>query len=409
MKKLAGIILLLFTVAMAAESIETLTFQGRLSQIGVGATNGVRDMKFMLATCDDPDVPPPNLAGFTDLAEITVSNVPIYNGIYSVSLPLDNDSEWTHHGPETTVREILRNYNNIYVKVSIQKEEGVPNDYDNLSPPVKVGASFFAAMARQVKWASAKENNDPEVNAGKEEKAIDFNSAAGGSETVIGIGTEPVDNTKLTIAAEGIINNTLVVDNLEIDGNRIALYNDAETVVDSTIHFLGHGVAIGDNSVPADTPVYDGTNAHFFVNGYAGAQRYYNAVWNDLAEFRPLAKGAKKIAGKVYVATKEGLVPASKRCQLGAIGVHSDTYGYALGKDNADTVAIGISGWVLAYVDKDYPLGTALVNDKNGNLTKASYWEKMRYPERIIGVLDMAPSADYNDLKIDGRQWVKIN
>lgn len=129
-----------------------------------------------------------------------------------------------------------------------------------------------------------------------------------------------------------------------------------------------------------------------------------------MAEVRELAKGVKKIPGKVYVMTKEGLKLSSKRAEIGTAGVCSDTYGFSLGGKNiaAERKAhIAISGWVLAYVDKDYPIGTALTSGPNGVLTAMTKKEKMEYPERIVGILDTKPE-NYNNIKIDGRYWVKV-
>lgn len=156
----------------------------------------------------------------------------------------------------------------------------------------------------------------------------------------------------------------------------------------------------------------DGNEAVLAVSGNIIASgtnsKVFNAVWNDLAEFRTLKAGVEKVPGKAYVATEEGLVLSTKKAQLGTVGVCSDTYGYALGgKDAKNTIPIGISGWVLAYVDKKYPIGTALVSGPNGVLTKASILDKILSPEKIIGIVENSP-ASYNNLKIDGRYWVKI-
>lgn len=154
-------------------------------------------------------------------------------------------------------------------------------------------------------------------------------------------------------------------------------------------------------------PENNTNNRKLYVNGTIEGTQVFNAVWNDMAEFRPLKSGTQRIPGKAYVATEAGLVLSSKKAEIGTVGICSDTFGYALGKDSKDTAPIGISGWVLAYVDKKYPVGTALVSGANGILTKASVLDKILNPERIIGIVETSPAA-YNNLKIDGRYWVKI-
>ena len=62
---------------------------------------------------------------------------------------------------------------------------------------------------------------------------------------------------------------------------------------------------------------------------------------------------------------------------------------------------------MLAYVDKDYPIGTALTSGPKGILTAITKTEKREYPERIVGILDTKPEK-YNQVKLDGRYWVKV-
>lgn len=173
-------------------------------------------------------------------------------------------------------------------------------------------------------------------------------------------------------------------------------------------------VKIGDAgtlSYYSAAPTLSGTSILGY-DGYFYANRVYNSVWNDLADFRALAKGVKREPGKVYVSTAEGLVVASKRCQGAVAGVCSDTYGFALGggEDDPGRAPIAVSGWVLAYVDKAYAVGTPLVTAKNGSLTRATFFEKIFFPERIVGTMENAPVRDKVNpkVKVDGRYWVKI-
>lgn len=137
--------------------------------------------------------------------------------------------------------------------------------------------------------------------------------------------------------------------------------------------------------------------------------RVWNAVWNDLAEFRTLKPGEKAVPGKAYIVSTEGAVLSKKRAQKACIGICSDTFGFALGGTAEDKtkIAIGISGWVLAYVDKKYSLGTPLTCTKDGILTKMYWYEKILFPERILGIVDQQPQ-EYNKIHVNGRYWVKI-
>lgn len=138
----------------------------------------------------------------------------------------------------------------------------------------------------------------------------------------------------------------------------------------------------------------------------------WNALWNDYADFQQL-KG-ELIPGKCYVDTCDGAEICSARCQLSVIGIASDTFGMVVGNGRYEReVPIAVSGWVLAYVDKEYPCGTPLTNDKDGNLTEITMSEKHDFPERIIAIYKK-PEASENFgaegriIKVDNRHWVKV-
>ena len=140
------------------------------------------------------------------------------------------------------------------------------------------------------------------------------------------------------------------------------------------------------------------------------ASKVWNAVWNDIADFQDL--GDKLRYGKCYADTDEEAKICTVRCQKGVIGVSSDTFGYALGVGE-NKVPIAISGWVLAYVDKEYERGTPLTNDKRGNLTEMTLKEKQNYPERIVAIYKKKEVAVVwgtkdSTVNVNGRHWVKV-
>jgi hypothetical protein len=175
----------------------------------------------------------------------------------------------------------------------------------------------------------------------------------------------------------------------------VRTFGQGRTVDDNPVSFIGWTVA---DEVAAGAPQVSVPYAKIYVAG-----------WNDLAEYRPLRPGAVRAPGKVYVATHAGATLATKRRQRGTMGICSDTYGMALGgtPQDKDKLPIAISGWVLADVDKPYPMGTALIAKSNGQLTKAYWWEKVLFRERLVGTLDTQPQ-EYNGIAVNGRHWVKI-
>lgn len=148
------------------------------------------------------------------------------------------------------------------------------------------------------------------------------------------------------------------------------------------------------------------------IGGNITATRVYNSVYNDLADFQSL--NDKLIYGKCYVDTPNGAVVCTSRCQMAVMGIASDTYGFCLGKpSDAKTVPIAIAGWVLAYVDKEYPIGTPLTNDKDGNLTGMTLEEKQNYPERIVATYKKKENSHVWGpkkalIRVGGRHWVKV-
>jgi hypothetical protein len=143
------------------------------------------------------------------------------------------------------------------------------------------------------------------------------------------------------------------------------------------------------------------------------ADRVWNAVWNDVADFQLLAD--KLEYGRCYMDTKDGAMICTKRCQMSVIGIASDTFGFGVGSGaNANhEVPIAVAGWVLAFVDKEYECGTVLTNDEFGNLTAMTRDEKLEYPERIVALykrkeLDTLWGPENSRIEVKGRHWVKV-
>lgn len=100
---------------------------------------------------------------------------------------------------------------------------------------------------------------------------------------------------------------------------------------------------------------------------------------------------------------------------MAVIGLASDTFGLSVGSDERKKkqVPIAIGGWVLAYVDKEYPTGTPLTNDAYGFLTEMTLEEKRNFPERLIATykkLETNPKfgPEGKEIAVNGRHWVKV-
>jgi hypothetical protein len=198
------------------------------------------------------------------------------------------------------------------------------------------------------------------------------------------------------------------VPNAEVDiyYNNSARFRSASTGVQFSANGSDWSGILEDNEAsPSGTDVLG-------YNGYFYATRVYNAVWNDIADCRKLRATAKETPGKCYVEDGGAATTPTKRCQKGVLGVLSDTYGFGVGAYNGHK-PFAIAGWVLSFVDKEYQPGTCLTNDKDGNLTKMKWWEKVLFPERIVATYCNKETAEMwgdedDKVKVNGRHWVKV-
>ena len=147
--------------------------------------------------------------------------------------------------------------------------------------------------------------------------------------------------------------------------------------------------------------------------GIAGA-KVYNAVWNDLADCIPVNDEAIIEPGYCYCFDGNKYYKSSKYLDEGIIGIQSDTYGMHMGhKPGIKQMDVAVAGFVLAYVDKEYSVGTPLTCGENGVLTEIRKQDKIEYPERIVATYWKNETHEYwgsetNKVAVNGRKWVKV-
>ena len=157
------------------------------------------------------------------------------------------------------------------------------------------------------------------------------------------------------------------------------------------------------------------TNTNVWMkNGEFSASAVHNAVWNDLTDRIPVDEDCVLEYGKYYCFDGEHYYQSQEYCPAGMIGIHSDTGGFEMGhKEGVKELQCSVAGFVLAYVDGEYPVGTALTPTCCGYLTEISKKDKMEYPERIVATYWKNEPAEYwgsdqRKVKVNGRKWVKI-
>ena len=181
----------------------------------------------------------------------------------------------------------------------------------------------------------------------------------------------------------------------------------------SAVNTFSNGSDVTSASSTASGAIIASNGGIWAAGGIRG-NKVYNAVWNDLADCIPVDNDCELIPGYCYCFDGEKYYKSSKYLDDGIIGIHSDTYGMHMGyKDNCKQMDVAVAGFVLAYVDKEYPSGTPLTCTKNGYLTKIEKSDKIEYPEKIVATYWKNEPSEYwggekDKIKVNGRKWVKI-
>lgn len=215
---------------------------------------------------------------------------------------------------------------------------------------------------------------------------------------------------------------TLSTGELKVTSTGTVTVGNASSTTKMSVDSSGNTTVNGTLKVTDPTPVTRASSSGALsVTGgiYCGDNilvggKVYNAVWNDLADCIPVDKEAVIEPGYCYCFDGEKYYKSTKYLEKGIIGIESDTYGMHMGsKPGTKQMDVAISGFVLAYVDKEYESGTPLTCTENGYLTEIAKQDKIEYPERIVGTYWKPETEEYwgsrnNKVKVKGRHWVRI-
>lgn len=163
-------------------------------------------------------------------------------------------------------------------------------------------------------------------------------------------------------------------------------------------------VTIGNNS--------DITPERLEVKGIITATKVKNAVYNDYQEYRSSTTKIK--AGYVCVESENGFVELCRKDRQKNIqGIQSDTYGTIMGCDKEDNTPVSVQGRVLVYAENknNLKLGDQVCSSKNGKIRKMKWYEKILFPEQIVGIVSEFPSYEIwgtDNVSIDGRIWINV-
>lgn len=215
-------------------------------------------------------------------------------------------------------------------------------------------------------------------------------------------------NTKtLKVTSDPIITNTVNGTTIELQGV------GAINAKSMTLNAPSSGASLNISNTLGDTNPTSGTA--LACTGGISAAKVYNSVWNDLADSIEVPSDTELEYGYCYKYKDEKVYKTDEYADPNVLGIHSDTAGMVLGikPTHIKCINLAVAGVVLAYVDKEYECGTALVATKEGKLTKANRATRLLHPERIVATYYKKEKEDLwgpksNRIKVNGRSWVKI-
>ena len=136
------------------------------------------------------------------------------------------------------------------------------------------------------------------------------------------------------------------------------------------------------------------------------------AAWNDYAEYR--SQEEEIGPGYCVKSADNGKVSKTTEKYAACDGIVSDTFGFSIGKTDTCQTPLAVAGRVLAYYEgnrEDYHAGDTVCAGPNGKVMKMTREEIKEYPDRIIGLVSEIPEYEtwgQNDIKVNGRIWIKI-
>ena len=156
-----------------------------------------------------------------------------------------------------------------------------------------------------------------------------------------------------------------------------------------------------------------GDATRYFNYGYINnilSTTIYGTLGNDLADCINIEGDTEIESGYCYCFDGTNYYKSNEYMDKRIVGINTDTAGFYLGNNfDKKQLKIAVAGFVLAYVDKEYEVGTPLTCTENGYLTEIKQEDKVNYPERVIAVYwKNEPNETWGRVTVNGRKWVKI-
>ncbi len=204
-----------------------------------------------------------------------------------------------------------------------------------------------------------------------------------------------------------------------IDNADATTLNSAKTYSDNNFLKLSGGTVTGVTTFTNTTASTSTTTGAVKISGGLGiagdiyANKVYGAVWNDYAECRESNEFID--AGRVVKENGDDTLSLADGRLIYGCSIVSDTFGFMIGETDKAHTPIAVSGRVLAYPYENrevfrHNIGCFVCSGPNGTVSLMDKEEVWNHPEAIIGQVSAVPDYEYwgNDVKIDGRVWIKV-
>ena len=204
-----------------------------------------------------------------------------------------------------------------------------------------------------------------------------------------------------------------------IDNADTTTLNSAKTYSDNNFLKLSGGTVTGVTTFTDTTASTSTTTGAVKISGGLGvagdiyANKVYGAVWNDYAECRESNEFID--AGRVVKENGDDTLSLADGRLIYGCSIVSDTFGFMIGETDKAHTPIAVSGRVLAYPYENREvfrsnIGCFVCSGPNGTVSLMDKEEVWNHPEAIIGQVSAVPDYEYwgNDVKINGRVWIKV-
>lgn len=146
-------------------------------------------------------------------------------------------------------------------------------------------------------------------------------------------------------------------------------------------------------------------------NGWLIANKVFNAVFNDYAEYR---KTINLTPGHIVVDNDDGTLSCTTERLMPGAQVISDTFGSSMGLSDECQTPLAVAGRALVYTYQyrsKYHAGMAVCSAPGGTVDIMTREEIKEYPDCIIGIVSEIPDYDTwgtDNVKVNGRIWIKV-